>query len=155
MDVLAHDQLSPWHDLARPYGWGAAAFLPLHRDGVVIGGLGFYANEADRFDVKSQQLLLDLVGGIDVALDRLSLESAREVLKTAFLNAPKDGARARAALDGLIALGGPATAQLLDGTARDKAAPYILRSLAVIGRTRMNPSEGAKLAIAATRLVPT
>jgi putative heme-binding domain-containing protein len=76
------------------------------------------------------------------------LESAREGLKAAFMNAPKDGARARAALDGLIALGGPATAQLLDGTAQDKAAPYILRSLAVIGRTKMNPDEGAKLALA-------
>jgi putative heme-binding domain-containing protein len=76
------------------------------------------------------------------------LESAREGLKAAFLDAPKDGARARAALDGLIALGGPATAQLLDGTAQDKAAPYVLRSLSVIGRTKMNPNEGAKLALA-------
>lgn len=75
------------------------------------------------------------------------LESAREDLKAAFLDAPKDGARARAALDGLIALGGPATAQLLDSTASDKNAPYVLRSLAVIGRTRMNPNEGAKLAL--------
>jgi len=75
------------------------------------------------------------------------LESSREGLKAAFLNAPKDGARARAALDGLIALGGPATAQLLDGTAQEKATPYILRSLAVIGRTKMNPNEGAKLAL--------
>lgn len=76
------------------------------------------------------------------------LESARENLKAAFMNAPQDGARARAALDGLIALGGPATAQFFDATAQDKAAPYVLRSLAVIGRTKMNPNEGAKLALA-------
>lgn len=76
------------------------------------------------------------------------LESARSGLNTAFLNAPKDGARARAALDGLIALGGPATAKLLDGTAQDKSTPYVLRSLSVIGRTKMNPNEGAKLALA-------
>lgn len=76
------------------------------------------------------------------------LESAREGLKAAFMNAPKDGARARAALDGLIALGGPATAQFFDTTAQEKAAPYVLRSLAVIGRTKMNPNEGAKLALA-------
>lgn len=75
------------------------------------------------------------------------LESAREGLKAAFLDAPKDGARARAGLDGLIALGGPATAQLLDSTAQDKNAPYVLRSLSVIGRTKMNPNEGAKLAL--------
>lgn len=76
------------------------------------------------------------------------LESARDGLKAAFLNAPKDGARARAALDGLIALGGPATAQFFDATAQDKAAPYVLRSLAVIGRTKMSPNEGAKIALA-------
>ncbi|MEA5441978.1 EAL domain-containing protein [Cyanobium gracile] len=82
-DFMTDASCVPWHEQARPYGWGAAAFLPLHRDGVVIGGLGIYANETDRFDVKSQQLLLDLVGGIDVALDRLSLESTRVALEDA------------------------------------------------------------------------
>lgn len=82
-DFMLDTSCVPWHEQARPYGWGAAAFLPLHRDGVVIGGLGIYANETDRFDVKSQQLLLDLVGGIDVALDRLSLEATREALEDA------------------------------------------------------------------------
>jgi len=76
------------------------------------------------------------------------LESAREILNATFLDAPKDPARARAALDGLIALGGPATARLLDSTAQDQAAPHVLRSLSVIGRTKMNPIEGAKLALA-------
>lgn len=82
-DFMTDPSCVPWHEQARPYGWRAAAFLPLHRDGVVIGGLGIYANETDRFDVKSQQLLLDLVSGIDVALDRLSLESARQALEDA------------------------------------------------------------------------
>ncbi|HRQ89236.1 MAG TPA: sorbosone dehydrogenase [Bacteroidia bacterium] len=75
------------------------------------------------------------------------LESAREGLAAAFLDVPKNAARARAALDGLIALGGPATAKQFDETARQSDAPYLLRSLAVIGRTRMNPAEGAKLAV--------
>jgi PAS domain-containing protein len=66
-----------------PLRLGAAAFLPLHRDGVVIGGLGIYANEIDRFDAKSQQLLFDMVSDIDAALDRLSLETAREALEDA------------------------------------------------------------------------
>ena len=82
-DFMTDASLVPWHAQALPYAWGAAAFLPLHRDGVVIGGLGIYASETDRFDVKSQQLLLDMVGDIDVALDRLSLESAREALDDA------------------------------------------------------------------------
>lgn len=76
------------------------------------------------------------------------LEAARENLEAALLDAPKNPARARSALDGLIALGGPATATLFEATAADQAAPFLLRSLATIGRTRMNPNEGAKLALA-------
>ncbi|MCP9832712.1 MULTISPECIES: EAL domain-containing protein [unclassified Cyanobium] len=82
-DFMTEASCVPWHEQAIPYGWGAAAFLPLHRDGVVIGGLGIYANETDSFDVKSQQLLLDMVGDIDVALDRLSLEAAHVALEDA------------------------------------------------------------------------
>lgn len=76
------------------------------------------------------------------------LESAREGLTTAFLDSPANEARGRAALDGLISLGGPSTATLLDDLAKKADAPFLLRSLAVIGRTRMNPNEGAKLAVA-------
>jgi diguanylate cyclase (GGDEF)-like protein/PAS domain S-box-containing protein len=82
-DFMTDSSCVPWHEQALPYGWGAAAFLPLHRDGVVIGGLGIYANETDSFDVRSQQLLLDMVGDIDVALDRLSLEAAHVALEDA------------------------------------------------------------------------
>nr|MBP6784527.1 HEAT repeat domain-containing protein [Verrucomicrobiales bacterium] len=76
------------------------------------------------------------------------LESAREGLKTVFLNAPANQAKGRAALEGLISLGGPATATLLDDLAKKADAPFMLRSLAVIGRTKMNPKEGAALAVA-------
>lgn len=76
------------------------------------------------------------------------LESARAGLKAAFLDAPANEAKGRAALDGLVSLGGPSTATLLDELARKADAPFLLRSLAVIGRTRMNPNEGAKLAVA-------
>ena len=74
------------------------------------------------------------------------LESARPVLVGAFRAAPKDKAQAEAALAGLIALGGPKTATLFNQTANNAKAPYILRSLAVVGRAKMNPLEGAKLA---------
>ncbi|MEM7602266.1 MAG: hypothetical protein AAF357_12725, partial [Verrucomicrobiota bacterium] len=76
------------------------------------------------------------------------LESARGGLEEAFLAAPTDKARAEAALAGLISLGGPKTASLFQQLAKDAAAPFLTRSLAVIGRTRMNPAEGAKLAVA-------
>lgn len=76
------------------------------------------------------------------------LESAREALKVAFLASATNEAKGRAALDGLISLGGPATATLLDGLAKQPTSSFLIRSLAVIGRTRMNPNEGAKLAVA-------
>ncbi len=76
------------------------------------------------------------------------LESARPILEKAFRSAPEDKARAEAALSGLVSLGGPKTAQLFNQTARDPEAPFVSRSLAVVGRTRMNPEEGAKLATA-------
>lgn len=74
------------------------------------------------------------------------LESARPVLEEAFRAAPENRARAEAAFTGLVALGGPKTAKIFEQTAKNADAPFILRSLAVIGRARMNPKEGAKLA---------
>ncbi|MFU8885906.1 MAG: EAL domain-containing protein [Cyanobacteriota bacterium] len=82
-DFMADPLLAPWHELARPYGWGAAAFLPLHRDGAVIGGLAIYAGESDIFDASSQRLLIDLVANIDKALARFSLQAARRTLEDA------------------------------------------------------------------------
>lgn len=76
------------------------------------------------------------------------LESAREGLTSAFLDSSANEAKGRAALDGLVSLGGPATANLLDEIARKADAAFLLRSLAVVGRTKMNPNEGAKLAVA-------
>jgi len=85
---------------------------------------------------------------------RWKLESARPGLQEAFLAAGENASRARAALDGLVALGGPKTAGLFDELARRSSASFRLRSLAVIGRTRMNPRAGAKLAPAVLRDAP-
>ncbi|MDF1849939.1 MAG: hypothetical protein P1U85_03830 [Verrucomicrobiales bacterium] len=82
------------------------------------------------------------------------LDSARGGLERAFLAAPENPNRARSALDGLVVLGGPKTAELLGKVARDEKADFLTRSLAVIGRTRMNPNEGAKLAVAVLSAAP-
>ncbi|MEM6917214.1 MAG: hypothetical protein AAF491_11670, partial [Verrucomicrobiota bacterium] len=82
------------------------------------------------------------------------LESARGGLEEAFLAAPSDLGRAQAALSGLVALRGADTVALFDEVAKDAAAPFLTRSLSVIGRTRMNPPEGAKLAVAVLREAP-
>ncbi len=76
------------------------------------------------------------------------VEAARPALRDAFLQADKDEARARAAMEGLRALGGQPTAQLFEQTAKDTNLNYRQRSLGVIGRTMMNPQNGAQLAVA-------
>lgn len=75
------------------------------------------------------------------------LEAAREELVQAFRDAPKDEGRARAALDGLIALGGPDSIQLFGTIGTNQKAPWLVRSLAVIGMTRLAMNRGAKLAV--------
>jgi putative heme-binding domain-containing protein len=83
------------------------------------------------------------------------LEAARPVLEGAFLeSAEKNETRARAALDGLRTLGGGPTAAFLAKIAKDGEASFKLRSLAVIGRTQMDPKAGAELALAVLKAAP-
>ncbi|MBW4530194.1 MAG: EAL domain-containing protein [Aphanothece saxicola GSE-SYN-MK-01-06B] len=71
-NFLNDPSLAPWQERARLYGWGAVASLPLHREGVVIGGLALYHPDVNGFDEPSQQLLLEMARDIDLALNRLS-----------------------------------------------------------------------------------
>ncbi len=82
------------------------------------------------------------------------LEAARPALEKAFLQVGKNGARARAALEGLRVLGTPKTGAFLSKTARDKNASFQLRSLAVAGLAKSNPKGGAKLALLVLRDAP-
>ncbi len=82
------------------------------------------------------------------------LESARDGLKTAFLAAAKNQGRAEAALEGLVSLGGPQTAKLFETEAKSESSSFLIKSLAVRGRTRMNPAEGAKLAVEVLQNAP-
>lgn len=82
------------------------------------------------------------------------VDSARPLIERAFLEGEQQDARARAALEGLIGLGGPPTAAFLAGIARDEQASFKLRSLAVIGRTRQDPAEGANLALGVLGTAP-
>lgn len=83
------------------------------------------------------------------------MESARPLLERTFLESlEKDETRARAALDGLRSLGGAPTADFLAKIAKDDAASFKARSLAVIGRTQMDPKAGAELALSVLKAAP-
>ena len=91
-------------------------------------------------DTETYQLAAQLSG-------EWKLEAARAPLEQVLLAADKDEARARAAMAGLVAMGGPGGA-FFDRTATDHASSLRVRSLAVVGRTSQAPNAGAKIAIA-------
>ncbi|MDA7920528.1 c-type cytochrome [Verrucomicrobiales bacterium] len=82
------------------------------------------------------------------------LESARPGLQSAFLAAAENQGRAEATLNGLISLGGPPTAKLFDSEAKSETSTFLIKSLAVRGRTRMNPAAGATLAVEVLQNAP-
>jgi len=81
-DFLMDPVTQAWHALARQYGWGALAVLPLHRGGQVVGLLSVYASEAHAFDDAVRSLLTDMVRGISYALDRFADELSRAQVQT-------------------------------------------------------------------------
>ena len=61
-----------------PYGWGASASLPIHRNGVPVDVITLYAGEVGAFDEAVRQLLVEMATDIDFALDNFAREAARE-----------------------------------------------------------------------------
>lgn len=71
-----------WHDKAKQYAWKAAAFLPLHTEGRVIGCLSLYAADSKAFDPEIQHLIEGMVANIDFALDRFEVQSQRQLFQS-------------------------------------------------------------------------
>lgn len=74
-----HDSsTTPWHELGAQFGWGAAASLPLHRNGEVIGAFTLYSTEVNAFDEAARNLLMEMATDIDYALNSYELEIQRK-----------------------------------------------------------------------------
>jgi len=69
---------APWHELAAPFGWGASASLPLHRNRVVIGVFTVYAAAVGAFDEGVRDLLEEMAMDIDYALQTFERETQRQ-----------------------------------------------------------------------------
>lgn len=68
--------------LGARYRWGSSAALPLHYGGEVIGAFNLYSGEVDAFNEDIQDLLIEMAGDIDYALDAFEREAERQhVLK--------------------------------------------------------------------------
>lgn len=77
-DFLNNPLTEAWHEQAARAGWGSSAFLPLHRNGAVIGSFNLYAEEAFAFGEATRDLLLEIALDISRALDNLVREADRK-----------------------------------------------------------------------------
>ncbi|MGE0040739.1 MAG: PAS domain S-box protein [Vicinamibacterales bacterium] len=68
---------APWRDRGQPFGWQAAAALPLTREGVPVGALTLYAYSPEAFDEDGQRLLGEMASDISFALGSFSREASR------------------------------------------------------------------------------
>jgi len=61
-----------WQDYAKKYGWRAAASIPLHHRGSVVGVFNLCAGDINAFDEEARELLIQLATDISFALDNFA-----------------------------------------------------------------------------------
>jgi PAS domain S-box-containing protein len=71
----------PWRDVAKPYGWGSSATLPIRRNGGPHGVLTVYHAEKNAFDSEAVALLEGLASNVSHAADALDLLQERQAYK--------------------------------------------------------------------------
>lgn len=74
---LIHDipQTMPWYTRAKNFGWRAVAALPLHKNGTTFGVFALYSDQVNIFTDDIKELLLEMVGDIDYALESYQKEA--------------------------------------------------------------------------------
>lgn len=95
-DYFAEALTGPWHERARPHGWGSAAAFPVVRDGRAQLVLNLYHTQTGAFDAKVIDLLSEMAMDIGYALDRIDLARAEEHSRLALMESE---ARYRTALE--------------------------------------------------------
>lgn len=68
----------PWHQRAKPYGWGSSATVSVQRDGKPYAVLSVYAPETNAFDDEVVSLLEELAADISYAVDVMDLEHEQQ-----------------------------------------------------------------------------
>ena len=67
----------PWREATRAHGLCASAAFPLHRGGIAIGAITFYAAKPGFFTVKQVALIESLCADVSFALDAMQQERLR------------------------------------------------------------------------------
>ena len=79
-----HDpSTAPWHERGVRYGWAAAASLPLHRAGDLLGAITIYSDKMGFFDEEERRLLEEMAFDISFALDAYAREEERKQMEEA------------------------------------------------------------------------
>lgn len=73
-----------WHESSARFGWAAAASLPLHRNGEVIGCFTLHAGENNTFDEATCNLLLEMAMDISFALGNFTREAQLKLAAKVF-----------------------------------------------------------------------
>jgi len=102
-DFLDDPVTVPWRERTVHAGLAAAAALPLHRKGMVIGAFTLYSGETNAFDEAARDLLVEMATDISFGLDNFAGESQRKqaVEEIAFKNAILKTQR-ETSLDGIL-----------------------------------------------------
>ena len=77
-DYFSDARTRPWHEVSRPYGWGACAAIPILRGGSVHWVFNLYHLEKAAFDDRMLNLLLEMATDIGYALDQMDMRHERE-----------------------------------------------------------------------------
>lgn len=71
----------PWHEHAKPYGWGSSATFPVQRHGKPYAVLNIYAAEKNAFDDEMVSLLKELAQDISRTVNKLDLEQGKQEIE--------------------------------------------------------------------------
>ncbi|MDO8991062.1 MAG: PAS domain S-box protein [Sideroxyarcus sp.] len=78
-DFLNDPLTAPRLDSSLRIDWGAAAALPLYRNGSVIGSLSLYSEVTDAFGADARKLLIEMVSDVCFALDNFAHEAEHKL----------------------------------------------------------------------------
>ncbi len=78
-DFIANPSFEPWRNEALKRGYRSSIALPIKQLGKVIGAITIYSSEVDFFDEPEIELLLDVVGALNLALDTIELERKQQL----------------------------------------------------------------------------
>jgi len=77
-DFCTDPMTAPWHEPAKPYGWGASAALCVKRGGKSDAVVSYYRYDTNSFTQEIIELLHEVAKDIGHALDRFDVKEERE-----------------------------------------------------------------------------